>query len=91
MLAYKGFNKDLTCRGFQYEVGKTYETETAKLGESGFHACLDPLDCLEYYSPESSVYYMVDIQDVCKNTIDKTTIICGKKITVLKKMYFEDI
>ena len=88
MIAYKGFNKDLTCRGFKYEVGKTYETTTAILYNSGFHACLDPLDCLYYYSPESSVYYVVDIQDVCKNRSNKTTVICGKKITVLERMYF---
>lgn len=37
MKAYKGFNKDMTCRGFQFEEGKTYETETAKMCESGFH------------------------------------------------------
>lgn len=91
MIAYKGFNKDLTCRGFKYEVGKTYETETAILYNSGFHACLDPLDCLEFYSPESSVYYIVDIQDIRIDMNDERTIICGKKITVLEKMDFFDI
>lgn len=88
MIAYKGFNKDLTCRGFKYEVGKTYETATAILYNSGFHACLDPLDCLYYYSPESSVYYVVDIQDVSQHRSNETTVICGKKITVLEKMDF---
>lgn len=91
MIAYKGFNKDLTCRGFKYEVGKTYETATAILYNSGFHACLDPLDCLYYYSPKSSVYYIVDIQDVCKNRGKETTVICGKKITVLERMNFRDM
>lgn len=91
MKAYKGFNKDLTCRGFKYEVGKTYETATAILYNSGFHACLDPLDCLYYYSPESSVYYVVDIQDVCQHRSNETTVICGKKITVLERMNFRDM
>lgn len=91
MIAYKGFNKDLTCRGFKYEVGKTYETATAILYNSGFHACLDPLDCLYYYSPESSVYYVVDIQDVSQHRSNETTVICGKKITVLERMNFRDI
>ena len=91
MIAYKGFNKDLTCRGFKYEVGKTYETATAILYKSGFHACLDPLDCLYYYSPESSVYYVVDIQDVCQHRSNETTVICGKKITVLERMCFRDM
>ena len=37
--AFKGFNKDLTCRGFQYEEGKEFETERAECCEAGFHAC----------------------------------------------------
>lgn len=90
MIAYKGFNKDLTCRGFQYEVGKTYVTDKAIPRKSGFHACLDPLDCLYHYTPESSVYYIVDIEDIQVANND-TTLICGKKITVLAQMKFEDI
>ena len=38
MKAFKGFNKDMTCKGFQYEEGQTYETEQARLCETGFHA-----------------------------------------------------
>lgn len=90
MIAYKGFNKDLTCRGFQYEVGKTYVTDKAIPRKSGFHACLDPLDCLYHYTPESSVYYIVDIEDIQVANND-TTLICGKKITVLEQMNFESI
>lgn len=52
MKAYKGFNKDMTCRGFQYEEGKTYETDKAELCKEGFHACENPLDCFNYYAPE---------------------------------------
>lgn len=48
---YKGFNEDLTCRGFQYEEGKTYEENEANLCHKGFHACEDPLDCFSYYAP----------------------------------------
>lgn len=59
--AYKGFNKDMTCRGFQYEEGKEYETEMAKCCESGFHACEYPLDCFDYYSPNESVYHEVEL------------------------------
>ena len=43
MKAYKGFNKNLTCRDYQYEEGKTYEEKEAKLCKSGFHACENPV------------------------------------------------
>lgn len=46
MSAYKGFDKDLRCRGFQYEVGKTYEEKEARVCETGFHACENPLNVL---------------------------------------------
>ena len=48
--AYKGFNSDMTCRGFQYEVGKEYEIEgDIKVCERGFHACESPLEVLDHY------------------------------------------
>lgn len=58
--SYKGFNKDMTCRGFQYEEGKEYEESNALVCENGFHACEYPLDCLGYYSPSESVYHEVE-------------------------------
>ena len=60
MKAYKGFNKDMTCRGFQYEEGKEYKTEKAEVCECGFHACEYPLDCFGYYEPCSSVFHEVE-------------------------------
>ncbi len=50
---YKGFNPDLTCRDFQYEVGKEYETNKAEACKSGFHFCENPFDVLRYYPPLS--------------------------------------
>ena len=49
IIAYKGFNKDLTCRGFQYEIGKEYEEKEVSVCEGGFHACENPFDVLGYY------------------------------------------
>lgn len=47
---YKGFNKDLRCRGFQYEIGKTYEMEEEPiLCERGFHFCEKLIDVASYY------------------------------------------
>ena len=47
--AYKGFNEDLTCRGFLYEIGKEYEEKEVSVCKSGFHACENPFDVLGYY------------------------------------------
>jgi len=50
--AYKAFNHDWTCRGFQFKVGETYQHPgNVKLCHAGFHACEAPLDILGYYPP----------------------------------------
>ena len=57
---YKGFNKDMKCRDFQYEEGEEYETREAKVCSCVFHACEHPLDCFNYYSPSESIYHEVE-------------------------------
>ena len=83
MKMYKGFDKDLKCRDFQYEIGKTYEEPTAELCEKGFHACEYPLDVFRYYFPGSmSRYCEVDLDDVCDKKSNEDSKRCGKKIAV---------
>ena len=57
---YKGFDKDLKCRDFQYEIGKEYEEPDAIQCEKGFHACECPLDVLRYYPPTTSRFCEVE-------------------------------
>ena len=83
--AYKGFNKDMTCRGFQFEEGKEYHEEKAVLCSSGFHACENPLDCWSYYDIISSEYHEVELDDVCEER-ESDTKICGKSIKIGAKI-----
>ena len=83
MKMYKGFDKDLECRDFQYEIGKTYEEPTADLCNSGFHACEYPLDVFEYYAPGNmSRYCEVDLNELSDERSDDDSKRCGKRIAV---------
>lgn len=89
LIAYKGFNSNMTCRDFQYEEGKTYTCDNAKLCECGFHACLNPIDVFNYYW-KNSVYHEVIIEDVC-NEKGEDSKICGKKITIGRRLTIKEM
>ena len=81
MKAYKGFDKNLKCRGFQYEIGKEYKEERAELCDCGFHACETPLDVFSYYAPAESRFCEVDIDDNGQRQNDDSKV-CGKTIKI---------
>ncbi|MBO7250845.1 MAG: hypothetical protein J6V42_06185 [Clostridia bacterium] len=97
MKTYKGFNTDMTCRGFQYEEGKEYKHEgEVKACKEGFHACEDPIDCFGYYPPATSVYHEVEQDgDISKDSDDtkvaSSVIKIGARLDVLgiAKAHFE--
>ena len=81
MNAFKGFDKNLKCRGFQYEIGKEYEEKEASICNKGFHACEHPLDCFSYYAPTESRYCEVEIEDNGERESNDTKV-CGTKIKI---------
>ena len=83
MKAYKGFDKNMKCRGFQYQEGETYHEETADLCRSGFHACEMPLDVLGYYAPgNGSIYREVELDEVSPLRASDDTKVCAKIIKI---------
>ena len=83
MKFYKGFDKDLKCRGFQYEVGKEYREDKAELCSTGFHACENPLDIFRYYSPkDGSRFCEVELDEVSDERHGDDTKVCGKVIKI---------
>ena len=89
--AYKGFDKNMQCRGFQFAEGETYHEDTAKLCESGFHACEMPLDVLAYYAPcEGSIYREVTLDEVTDESSNDSKR-CAKTITIGKELGIDGI
>ena len=79
--AYKAFDKDLSCRGFKYEVGKEYEeTGYIKACEKGFHACPYPLDVFGYYAPARSRF--CEVEQSGKIDDSESDKVCSSKIRI---------
>lgn len=90
VLAYKAFEKDLTCRGYQFELDKVNITDKANCRENGFHAAEDPLDCLSYYPDwKNSDYYLVNVDGDIHEDGDDSKISCTK-LTIIKKLDLKD-
>ena len=81
MKAYKGFTKELTCRGFQFAEGETYAEKDAALCSRGFHAVTMPLDALSYYPPGQSVYAEVELGDDATGGGDDSKVV-SRTITI---------
>lgn len=81
MKCFKGFDKDLKCRDFQYEIGKEYTEEKADICSYGFHACEYPMDVFNYYPPSDSRYCEVDLEVNDQKSHDDSKRV-GKKISV---------
>lgn len=79
--AYKAFDKDLSCRGFKYEVGKEYEeTGDIKACNKGFHACPYPLDVFGYYEPAWSRF--CEVEQSGKIDDSESDKVCSSKIRI---------
>ena len=94
--AYKGFNPDLTCRGYQYEVGESYELpETdVKVCEGGFHACESPLEVLDHYffCEEGKMARFCEVEQSGKlDREENTTKIASSKIKIKAELKFADL
>jgi hypothetical protein len=81
LVAYKAFEPDLSCRGFQFEVGKGYAIEAdPKICERGFHACEHPFDVFDYYPLGSRVARVTLSGKLDRQQGDSK--VCGASITI---------
>ena len=86
MKMYKGFDKDLKCKGRQYTEGvEDHVSDVAKLCKEGVHACERPLDVFRYYVPADSVYHEVELAGVLDEHQEDSKI-CGTDIKVKGKL-----
>ena len=84
MKVYKATDKNMKCRGLQYEIGKTIEADgELKLCGNGLHACESPFELFDYYSPaDGSRYFEADAEDVSPERDDNSSKLVAKKLTL---------
>ena len=80
MIVYKGTDKDMKCRGFQFKLGKEYEEAEAQLCNKGFHGCEYPLDVFAHYAPADSRFFVADLDGVTDEMESDDTKRVGTKI-----------
>ena len=89
--SYKGFDKNMKCRGFQYEVGKEYEMDgEIKCCKQGFHACKSPMEVWDYYDILSSRYAEVE-QSGKIDKEENSTKVCSSRIKIKAELKLADI
>ena len=92
VIAYKGMKSDMTCSNFQYEIGKSYTTDSVELCNCGFHACLNPRDVLEYYpQDECSCYFKVKLSSEITKCYFDDTKVAATEITILKEINIDEV
>ena len=91
IVSYKGFNKDWTCRDYQFAVGQTYEHDGKVVAcATGFHACEHPLDVFGYYAPAESVFAEVRQSGAISRHSDDTKI-ASARITITAEIGLHDM
>ena len=89
--SYKGFDKNLKCRDFQYEIGKEYEMDgEIRVCNRGFHACESPFDVFDHYTMIDSRFCEVE-QDGNISKEDRGTKICSSKIKIKAELKLADM
>ena len=92
MEGYKVFEPDWTCRGFQYEVGKTFEEDvTPSCCNRGFHFCKELKDCFNYYpfNPDNKVAKVIALGEIDEELDDSKC--CTNKIQIIEEISWEDV
>ena len=91
IIAYKGFDKDFKCRGFQYEVGKTYEMDSnIAYCNRGFHACESPMEVFDYYDMLTSRFAEVEQSGKMDKEADSTKT-CSSRIKIKAELKLGEI
>ena len=91
IISYKGFDENMQCRGFQYEVGKEYEMDGyIKCCERGFHACESPLEVWDHYDMLASRFAKVE-QSGKIDKEENSTKVCSSKIKISAELKLADI